>query len=51
MIRYVLRRSIHSIGVAFVVVVLVFLVGRMVGDPARLMLPVDALPEQFESLR
>ena len=51
MIRYVFRRSIHSIGVAFVVVVLVFLVGRMVGDPARLMLPVDALPEQFESLR
>jgi peptide/nickel transport system permease protein len=50
-IRYVLRRSIHSIGVAFVVVVLVFFVGRMVGDPARLMLPVDALPEQFESLR
>ena len=51
MSRYVLRRAVHSLGVTFVVVVLVFLVGRMVGDPARLMLPIDARPEQFESLR
>lgn len=51
MSRYVLRRAVHSLGVTLVVLILVFLVGRMVGDPARLMLPVDALPEQFESLR
>jgi peptide/nickel transport system permease protein len=34
-----------------VVVTLVFFVGRMVGDPATLMLPVDARPEQFDDLR
>src|SRR6056297_1716919 len=51
MSRYLLRRALHSLGVMFVVVILVFFVGRMVGDPARLMLPLDARPEQFESLR
>lgn len=51
MSRYLLRRALHSLGVVLVVVVLVFFVGRLVGDPARLMLPLDARPEQFESLR
>lgn len=41
----------HSVLVAFAVIALVFLAGRMIGDPARLMLPVDAQPEQFASLR
>lgn len=51
MLSYVLRRSVHSLVVMLVVVTLVFFVGRMVGDPAALMLPVHARPEQFESLR
>ncbi len=51
MLSYVLRRSVHSLIVMLVVVTLVFFVGRMVGDPATLMLPVDARPEQFDDLR
>jgi len=50
-LSYVLRRSVHSLIVMLVVVTLVFFVGRMVGDPATLMLPVDARPEQFDDLR
>lgn len=51
MLRYLLRRAFHSLGVMLFVVILVFLVGRLIGDPATLMLPLDARPEQFESLR
>lgn len=51
MVQYVTRRLLHSVGVALAVVVLVFFAGRMIGDPARLMLSVDASPEQFESVR
>ena len=51
MTRYVLRRTVHSMGVALVVLVLVFFVGRLIGDPAVLILPVDARPEQVAELR
>ena len=51
MSRYVLRRTVHSMGVALVVLVLVFFVGRLIGDPAVLILPVDARPEQVAELR
>ena len=51
MTRYVLRRAFHSVGVALTVIVLVFFVGRMIGDPAVLILPVDAQAEQVEELR
>ena len=51
MTRYVLRRAFHSVGVALTVLVLVFFVGRMIGDPAVLILPVDARAEQVEELR
>lgn len=51
MSTYVLRRLFYSLLVTLAVIALVFLAGRMIGDPARLMLPVDAGPEQFASLR
>ena len=49
--RYLLNRLFHSIFVTIGVVILVFLVGHMVGDPARLMLGVLASPESVERLR
>lgn len=51
MSRYLMRRAFHSLGVTLTVIILVFFVGRLVGDPAALMLRVDAPPEQFEELR
>ena len=51
MTRYVLRRAVHSLGVALIVLVLVFFVGRLIGDPAVLILPVDARAEQVAELR
>lgn len=51
MSQYVLRRLAHSVLVTLAVVALVFVAGRLIGDPAQLMLPLDARPEQFELLR
>lgn len=51
MSQYVLRRFAQSVIVTLVVITLVFIAGRLVGDPARLMLSVNAQPEAFESLR
>lgn len=51
MSQYVLRRFAQSVIVTLVVITLVFIAGRLVGDPARLMLSVNAQPEAFERLR
>ena len=40
MTAYLIRRLIHSCFVLVGVSMLVFFVGRMIGDPARLMLPL-----------
>ncbi len=48
---YLIRRLIHSCFVLIGVSLLVFFVGRMIGDPARLMLPLEASEAQVEALR
>jgi peptide/nickel transport system permease protein len=48
---YLLRRGFHSIFVLIGLMVTVFFVSRVLGDPARLMLPVDAPEAQYLALR
>jgi ABC-type dipeptide/oligopeptide/nickel transport system permease component len=49
--RYILSRIIQSILLLVGVVVLVFFMVRLTGDPARLMVPRDATAEQVEAFR
>lgn len=49
--RYLMRRIVQSILLMFGVIVLVFFMIRLTGDPARLMVPRDASPEQVEAFR
>jgi len=51
MTAYLIRRLIHSLFVLVGVSVLVFVVARFVGDPARLMLPLEASDAQVAELR
>jgi peptide/nickel transport system permease protein len=51
MLRYSLRRTLHSLIVLVGVLVLVFLVVDQIGDPARLMLPADAPIQVYLDLR
>jgi peptide/nickel transport system permease protein len=44
--RYILKRLQHGVVVIFGVTVLVFVVTRMVGDPVKIMLPLEATAEQ-----
>lgn len=44
--RYILRRFFHGAMVVFGVTIIVFVVTRLVGDPVRLMLPLEATVEQ-----
>ena len=49
--RYLIRRLVHSIFILLGLVVAVFFVTHLLGDPARLMLRPEATPEQVEALR
>lgn len=51
MTNYVLRRLAQSLVVALVLLVLVFFVGHVMGDPVELMLPIDAPEELQERMR
>src|SRR3954470_23194595 len=51
MTAYLIRRLIHSCFVLVGVSMLLFFVGRMIGDPARLMLPLEASDAQIAELR
>lgn len=51
MSRYVLKRFYHSLFVMAAVLTLVFLVGRMIGDPALVALGTEATPESLQRLR
>jgi peptide/nickel transport system permease protein len=51
MIRYVIRRVMHSILLLAGLVVVVFFVTHLLGDPARLMLRPEATDEQHQALR
>ena len=49
--RYLLSRFFQSVLVLFGVLVLVFFMVRITGDPARLMMPREASPEDIEEFR
>lgn len=51
MMRFVLRRTFHSVLVVLGVTVLVFVITRVIGDPARAMLPLSATEEQRDDFR
>ena len=48
---YILRRLFQSVLVALAVLVLVFLVGHVIGDPVELMLPPEASDELIADMR
>lgn len=49
--RYILHRLFYSIFVLAGLTVMVFTITHLIGDPARLMLPLEASEEQYRSLR
>lgn len=51
MIKFVFRRMFFSLFVLVGVLVVVFFISSAIGDPARLMLPVDAPEDQYLALR
>ncbi len=51
MFGYLLTRMAQSLLLLFGVVVIVFFIIRLTGDPASLMVPRDASPEQVEAFR
>src|SRR4051794_34579338 len=48
---YILRRLVHSVFVLVGLSIVIFLVTRTIGDPARLMLPIEATEEQYRGAR
>lgn len=48
---FLIRRAIHGLVVIIGVSLIVFLVTHVIGDPVRRMLPLEATPEQYETLR
>jgi peptide/nickel transport system permease protein len=49
--RYIFRRLVYSIFVLIGLTMIVFAITHLIGDPARLMLPLDATEAQYLSLR
>jgi len=49
--RYLVSRLIQSIAILFGVLVLVFFMVRVTGDPATIMMPREASPESIEAFR
>lgn len=48
---FLLRRALHAVTVVLGVTVLVFVITRIVGDPARAMLPLSATEQQREEYK
>jgi ABC-type dipeptide/oligopeptide/nickel transport system permease component len=51
MLRFLLKRVLYIIPVLFGITIVVFFVMRLSGDPATLMLPIDAPKEAIEEFR
>jgi peptide/nickel transport system permease protein len=51
MIQFILRRLLYSMGVIVGVSVFVFVITHMLGDPARMMLPLESTPAEVEAFR
>jgi len=48
---YILRRLLYSVAVVAGVLLFVFIITHMLGDPARMMLPLEATDEEVEAFR
>ena len=51
MIQFIIRRLIYSVAVIIGVSVFVFVITHMLGDPARMMLPLESTPAEVEAFR
>src|SRR5205823_9959673 len=51
MTAYFARRLVHSAGVVLAVLVLVFLLGHGIGDPAKIVLPPEHTQQQYLDMR
>jgi len=51
MIQFIIRRLIYSVAVIVGVSVFVFVITHMLGDPARMMLPLESTPAEVEAFR
>ncbi|MCC6174161.1 MAG: ABC transporter permease [Chloroflexi bacterium] len=51
MTAYILRRLVHSVFVLVGLAIVIFVVTRTIGDPARLMLPIEATEQQYHAVR
>ncbi len=51
MLNYLLRRLFHAVLVLFAVVTVVFFLGRVVGDPVRIVLGVEIAEERVQQVR
>lgn len=51
MFQFIVRRLIYSVAVVVGVSVFVFIITHMLGDPARMMLPLEATDEEVEAFR
>ena len=47
--RFALRRILQDLVVILGVTIIVFVVTRLIGDPVKVMLPVEATPEQRDA--
>jgi peptide/nickel transport system permease protein len=51
MFNYILRRLFYAVISVFAVSVAVFVITRLIGDPVKVMLPLDASQAQYEQMR
>jgi peptide/nickel transport system permease protein len=51
MTQFIIRRLIYSVAVIVGVSVFVFIITHMLGDPARMMLPLESTPAEVEAFR
>lgn len=51
MIQFILRRLLYSIAVVVGVSIFVFIITHMLGDPARMMLPLESTDAEVEAFR
>ena len=51
MIRYIIRRLLQTVLVLFLVMTLVFVILRVVGDPAKMMVTPDSSYEDLQNIR
>jgi peptide/nickel transport system permease protein len=51
MLQFIIRRLIYSVAVIVGVSVFVFIITHMLGDPARMMLPLEASDQEVETFR